>query len=458
MTRHAPVTRSGRTRLTRLIVMTRYPEPGRVKTRLAEGLGPDRAAAVHRELAEYVVTRMRAAALSGAVELEVRLTGASPAAGRHWLPTRVRVRPQADGTLGDRLADAMISAFAEGAPAAIAIGSDCPDAGGAIVRDAVAALERAPVVLGPAEDGGYYLVGAHGSAAESALAALFGDVPWGSADVLAVTLARLSAAGITPALLPELADVDRPEDVERWERRRDAEARTAIDPQVSVVVPALNEEALVASAVGSALEAGASEVIVADGGSADATVARATHAGARIVHSPAGRAAQMNAGAAASAGDVLLFLHADTTLPPDACDQVHRVLADGEAVGGAFRFSAGDSPGVLDRLVSAVGAWRYAVFRLPYGDQGIFVTRRVFEDLGGFPAMPVMEDYEFARRLTRLGRVGRTTSAVRTSTRAWRQDGLLRTTARDVATIAGYRLGVSPERLARWRRRSRSGA
>jgi len=433
--------------------MTRYPEPGRVKTRLAEELGADRATTVHRELAEYVVTRARAAALSGAVELEVRLTGAPPAAGRRWFGSRVHIHPQADGSLGDRLADAMSSAFAEGAPAAIAIGSDCPDAGREIVRDAIAALEHSTVVLGPAEDGGYYLVGVRASAAEPALAALFGDVPWGSADVLEVTLGRLSAAGVTPALLPQLADIDRPEDVARWEQYRDADARMATDPRLSVIIPALNEEALVAGAVRSALEAGALEVVVVDGGSADATVAQATHAGARIVHAPAGRAAQMNTGAAEATGDVLLFLHADTTLPPDACDQVRRALADRGAVGGAFRYSAGDESSVLDRLVSAVGGWRYATFRLPYGDQGIFAVRRVFEDLGGFPAMPVMEDYEFARRLKRLGRLGRATSAVRTSTRAWREGGLLRTTALDVATIAGYRLGVGPERLAQLRRR-----
>lgn len=429
-------------------MMTRYPEPGRVKTRLAEALGAGRAVAIHRELAERVLFRARAAALSGAVDLEVRLAGASPAAGRRWLGRRFRVRPQADGTLGDRLAEAMRTAFAEGVPAALAIGSDCPDVSGSLVRDAVAALERSPVVLGPALDGGYYLVGVRASAAASAVPALFGDVPWGSSEVLAVTLERLSAAGIAPALLPALADVDRPEDVARWEHQRSAEARATADPQISVVIPAQNEAALVAAAVRSALAGGASEVIVADGGSADGTTLFATAAGARVIGSREGRALQMNAGAAAATGDVLLFLHADTTLPPDARAQVRCVLAARGAVGGAFGFSAGDASSAFDRFVSAVGALRYAVCGLPYGDQAIFVVRRVFDDLGGFPGMPVMEDYEFARRLRHLGRLGRASSAARTSTRAWREGGLLWTTALDMATIAGYRAGIDPERLA----------
>jgi rSAM/selenodomain-associated transferase 2/rSAM/selenodomain-associated transferase 1 len=429
--------------------MTRYPEPGAVKTRLAASVGDAEAARIHGELARYVLSRARASDLSGAVALEVRLAGGSSARGRRWLGRRVRVRPQADGTLGDRLADAMRTAFAEGAPSAIAIGSDCPDAGGEVVRQALAALERSPVVLGPAEDGGYYLVGVRADSSARVLPALFGEgIEWGSADVLNATLARLAKTGIEPELLPVLADIDRPEDLPLWERRR-GEGFAA--ERLSVVVPALDEEANVASAVSSARAAGAAEVVVADGGSRDATIASAEAAGARVVRAVRGRASQMNAGAASATGDVLLFLHADTTLPPDAAEQVRRVLADPAAVGGAFRFSAGDPAHALDRFVTAVTSARYAVFRLPYGDQAIFVRRRVFEDLGGFPELPVMEDYEFALRLRRLGRLGRAPGAACTSARVWHTRGLLRPTLIDVAIIAGYRLGVGAGRLARLR-------
>lgn len=438
----------------RLIVLTRYPVLGRVKSRIAAELGVEAALALHRELAEHVVRRARAVELAGDVDLEIRLADGSAADGRRWLGHRLRVRPQSAGTLGDRLAEALRTAVSEGAPAAIAIGSDCPDVGGPIIREAIAHLDRAPIVLGPAEDGGYYLVGVRADVSEAVAVALFEQIPWGTSAALAVTRARLSALDVYPALLPTLADIDRPADARRWEARRREEHTTG--SRVSVVVPALDEEANVAEAVGSARAAGAHEVVVADGGSTDATVARAEEAGATVVHAPRGRAVQMNAGAAHASGDALLFLHADTALPPDACAQAARVLEDHRAVGGAFDYSAGSETERLDRFVSAVGRLRYAIFRLPYGDQAIFVRRSVFEDLDGFPELPVMEDYEFALRLKRLGGLGRAPGAIRTSARAWRERGVIGATAREMATIAGYRLGIDPSQLARWRSRSRS--
>lgn len=429
--------------------MTRSPVLGRVKSRIAEELGADTALTVHRELAEHVIKRARASELAGTVDLEIRLAGGTAAAGRRWLGRGSRVRTQCEGTLGGRLTEAVRTAISEGAPAVIVIGSDCPDVGGAVVRKALAELERTPLVLGPAGDGGYYLVGVRADVADSVYAALFEQIPWGTSGVLAATLARLSALGMTPALLPTLDDIDRPADARRWQARRLEERTTK--PRTSVVIPSLNEQDVIARAVQSARASGAHEVIVADGGSADATVARAEDAGATVVRAPRGRAEQMNAGSERASGDVLLFLHADTVLPRDACSLIADTLGDPWVVGGAFDYSAGHESDPLDRFISAAGQLRYTVFRLPYGDQAIFVRRTVFEDLGGFPELPVMEDYEFALRLKRLGYIARVPAAIRTSTRAWREHGLLARTARDMATIAGYRLGVDPARLARWR-------
>ncbi len=429
--------------------MTRNPVLGHVKSRIAEELGAETALALHRELAELVIKRARAIELAGTVDLEIRLAGGSAANGKRWLGHRLRVRTQREGTLGDRLAEAVETAIWEGSPAAIVIGSDCPDVGGRLVREAIALLARAPIVLGPAEDGGYYLLGVRSDVADSVTTALFGQIPWGTSQVLAVTLARLSALGITPALLPTLADIDRPEDARLWETRRREEH--AIGSHTSVVIPALDEEDAIARAVLSAHAAGAHEVIVADGGSTDATIVRAEGAGALVVHAPRGRAVQMNAGAARASGDALLFLHADTTLPSDACVQAARALDDAQSVGGAFGYSAGSESDQIDRFISAMGRLRYAVFRLPYGDQAIFVRRSVFEDLGGFPELPVMEDYEFALRLKRLRGLVRAAGVIRTSARAWHERGLISATAREMATITGYRLGIDPVLLARWR-------
>jgi hypothetical protein len=128
-------------------------------------------------------------------------------------------------------------------------------------------------------------------------------------------------------------------------------------------------------------------------------------------------------------------------------------MSDREAVLGSFGFRAGDPSRATDRLATFVGRLRHRAFRLPYGDQATFVRRRDFVDLGGFPNMPVMEDYEFALRCRRLGGLRRVDADCATSARAWRDHGLLEVALANAAVIVGYRLGVAPERLAGWRER-----
>jgi hypothetical protein len=132
---------------------------------------------------------------------------------------------------------------------------------------------------------------------------------------------------------------------------------------------------------------------------------------------------------------------------------VRHVMTGPDVVLGSFRFSAGDPSSRVDRLISTVGDRRHRVSRLPYGDQAPFVRAVDFADLGGFPDLPVMEDYEFALRCARLGRLGLASAAVRTSARAWHEHGLVRTTLTNSAVIAGYRLGVPAATLAGWRSR-----
>ncbi|MDF1542375.1 MAG: TIGR04283 family arsenosugar biosynthesis glycosyltransferase [Anaerosomatales bacterium] len=448
------MTRSGRARLPRLVVLTRYPQPGATKTRLAPVLGDDGAAALHSELARRCVRRMHATALSGAVDLEVQVSGASARRTQRWLGRRVAVRQQVGGDLGDRLAAPSTRAIADGAPAVVLVGSDAPELSGARVREALAALSDADVVLGPALDGGYYLAALASGSAARAVPALFGPhIAWGTESVLDQSLAAARASGLTVQLLSPLGDIDRPDDLELWESVIAGEERARLDPRLSVVIPALDEEPGIASAIESAWHAGAGEVIVADGGSADRTTSLARESGARVVTAERGRARQLNAGAAGANGDILLFLHADTTLPPDALALIRDAMADPEVTLGAFRFAAGDPTRTADRLISFVGALRHRVFRLPYGDQAPFIRKRDFFDLGGFPDIPVMEDYELARRCARLGDLSLAPAPARTSARAWQDHGLLRTTAMNAAVIAGYRLGVPIDTLATWRQR-----
>jgi rSAM/selenodomain-associated transferase 2 len=291
------------------------------------------------------------------------------------------------------------------------------------------------------------------SAARAIPALLGADIPWGTSTVLVMTLEAARDAELSVHLLEPVSDIDRPEDLAIWTDLLAEEERARRDPRLSVIIPALNEAADIAAAVANAWAAGAHEVIVADGGSTDETERLALAAGARIVRSARGRAAQMNAGAAEATGDILLFLHADTSLPTDSLGSIVSAMAHGSTALGCFRFAAGDADSIVDRIITAGGVARHAVFRLPYGDQALFVRARDFADLGGFPALPVMEDHEFAQRCRRLGDLETVPLTARSSARAWHRHGLLRTTLTNAAVIAGYRLGVPPQRLAAWRSR-----
>lgn len=221
-------------------------------------------------------------------------------------------------------------------------------------------------------------------------------------------------------------------------------------PLVAVVVPTLDEERALPGLLDHlATLPGTFEVIVVDGGSADASlaIARAHPSRVRVVEGVRGRAEQLNAGAARALGDVLVFQHADSRLPPDAYATLARVWREGRLVGGNFalRFEGDD---LFARLLSAA-------YRLQrrlgyyYGDSTLWVRREAFERLGGFRCLPVMDDYDFARRLEAHGPTGCLPGPARTSARRWRRLGVPRTVVSWVVIRWLFVLGVAPERLAR---------
>jgi rSAM/selenodomain-associated transferase 2 len=217
---------------------------------------------------------------------------------------------------------------------------------------------------------------------------------------------------------------------------------------VSIVIPTLNEADGIVDTLAAAAATHPHELIVVDGGSVDHTRAVATDAGCVVLEAPAGRAVQMNAGAAAATGDVLLFLHADTRLPLRALQDVARSCADARIVGGWFDVML-DGPDPMFRVIETLMNLRSRMTRIATGDQAIFVRRSVFEALGGFAPIPLMEDIHFSFRLKRLGRVACLRSRVRTSVRRWRRHGVWRTMALMWWLRALYAVGVSPDRLAR---------
>lgn len=211
---------------------------------------------------------------------------------------------------------------------------------------------------------------------------------------------------------------------------------------VSAIIPALNEQARIAATIDAAFAAGVDEVIVADGGSTDATVAIAESHGARVVSGERVRAKQLNRGAAEAKGDVLIFLHADTLLPAGAA----RAVIESGADCGGFRVEFIE-PGLRLRYVAFMINARTRLARSPWGDQAQFFRREAFP---GYPEMPIMEDYVVAQAMKRAAIVP---LKVRTSGRRFLAKGVLRTSALNWLIIAAYHVGVSPERLAAWYRR-----
>jgi rSAM/selenodomain-associated transferase 2 len=213
---------------------------------------------------------------------------------------------------------------------------------------------------------------------------------------------------------------------------------------ISVVIPTLEEAATIPAAVTAALRAlPGCEVIVVDAGSGDGTALAATEAGAIVVTERGSRSRAMNRGAEVAGGDVLLFLHADTRLPPDAAAAVRAALAGHGA--GAFRIRFDHPRPLTERLVNL----RSRTLGIVYGDQALFCTRAAFERAGGYRPIPIMEDCDLASRLRRQCGLALVPTAVTTSARRHRRGGGLRTAARSWTIQLLYALRVPPERLAR---------
>jgi len=221
---------------------------------------------------------------------------------------------------------------------------------------------------------------------------------------------------------------------------------------LAIVVPTLNEEEAVRRLLPAVLAA-ADEVIVSDGGSRDGTVEAARRLGARVVAGPPGRGGQLNRGAAAASADILLFLHADTSLPPDGVSKIREAVERG-APGGAF-FLCFDADRPLQRLGARLVNWRTRRFRVPLGDQAHFATRETFERLGGYPDWPILEDLDFTLRLRRLPGMAVIESPVTTGARRFLEQGTVRTVAINWLIWLLFFCGVSPHRLARLYRQIR---
>jgi rSAM/selenodomain-associated transferase 2 len=224
--------------------------------------------------------------------------------------------------------------------------------------------------------------------------------------------------------------------------------------KISIIIPAINEAGNIKKAIATTQANLNIEVIVVDGGSSDDTVAIAQSLNVKVISSSPGRAVQMNAGAVAASGDILLFLHADTRLPTGFDKMIRTALQQPGTVAGAFKLRI-DASLLSLRWVELGVNLRSHFYQMPYGDQAIFLTKEVFQQIGSFPELPIMEDFELMRRLKRIGRIVIIPTPVVTSARRWLKKGVFKTTFLNQVVIIAYLLGVSPEQICRWYRKEK---
>jgi rSAM/selenodomain-associated transferase 2 len=227
--------------------------------------------------------------------------------------------------------------------------------------------------------------------------------------------------------------------------------------KISIIIPVLNEVGTIKKALASTYPSNNVEAIVVDGGSVDGTVELVESFDVKVLSAPAGRACQMNVGALAATGEILLFLHADTRLPADFDRMVRAALKPPKQggrkapVAGAFALQI-DAPLRSLRLIEWGVGWRSRFLQMPYGDQAIFLKAKTFHQIGGFKELPIMEDFELMRRLKSMGPIALIPIPVVTSPRRWLNKGIIQTTLVNQIIIFAYLLRVSPQQLVRWYR------
>ncbi|MBI5055746.1 MAG: TIGR04283 family arsenosugar biosynthesis glycosyltransferase [Nitrospirae bacterium] len=216
--------------------------------------------------------------------------------------------------------------------------------------------------------------------------------------------------------------------------------------KISIIIITLNEEELIGSLLLSLRDIEDTELIVSDGGSIDRTARVAKKYTDKVIRGERGRGLQLNNGAALATGDILWFLHVDSTPPHNFKHHIWNTLDKPGIAGGAFTLEIDSGLSSL-KVISKVAGLRSMVSRIPYGDQGIFVKRKTFEKINGFKNIPLMEDIDFGRRLKREGRIAILDQRIKTCARAWERDGVLRTTLRNWIYVTLFFMGYSPHKL-----------
>ncbi|HDY88658.1 MAG TPA: DUF2064 domain-containing protein, partial [bacterium] len=356
----------------RLIVFTRYPQSGQTKTRLIPKLGPDGAAELQRKMGIHTMFTVRRFIHRHPLSMEVQFEGGSKDVMRTWLGSDISYHPQYTGDLGNRMARAFRAAFHDGMKHVVIVGTDSPGLTESHLQESFDNLKHSNLVVGPARDGGYYLIGLGRKSSKRAIKDLFTAIPWGTNDVLNKTMNIAKNSKLSYSLLEPLDDIDKPEDLILWKNTISQFAEAYSSEKISIIIPTSNESKNLRATLDHAKRGTNCEIIVVDSGSGDNTAKIAFSRGLKVLTTSSGRSMQMNAGACVASGYILLFLHADTLLPYGFDYFIRHVLSNQGVVAGAFELGI-DSPQRKLRIIERLVNWRSRRLNMPYGDQAIFM-------------------------------------------------------------------------------------
>ncbi|KSV57802.1 TIGR04283 family arsenosugar biosynthesis glycosyltransferase [Acetivibrio ethanolgignens] len=383
-----------------IIIFTRVPIPGQTKTRMMPYLTPGQCARLHRCFLIDIGRECKKCAS----ELFVAYTPKDKKEVLRSLLGEAKYFSQQGLGLGDRMLHAIQYVLGKGFDSCVLVGADVPELTSKCLEEAFSVLEKKEVVFGKTVDGGYYLVGMKRPVKE-----VFSIASYGHSRVLEQAVIELEKKGITSGYTRTLWDMDDRSDLRgyRDRMRRDKRLQQSTTgkylmrtSKISIIVPIYNEEKTIERLQNQLWPLrGRCEILFVDGGSTDRTLERLSSE-FRVLHSEKGRANQMNLGAKESTGDILFFLHCDSELPDRILEQIRYVMKDYRV--GCFGI-AFHSKNFFMFTCRVLSNHRVKDRRVMFGDQGIFVDRELFFEVGMFPALPIMEDYQFSLTLKERG-------------------------------------------------------